>query len=149
MFEPKIFPHQENTEMADRGPEKKSPKTTITSVAPKEIVDHCKDAIVSITSEILLTTLSGPTIPTSGTNVTSTFVTSNGFFIRIEDKIFIVCPSAAVLIPPTELASRNRFPYVTTSDPTPDSKIPNAMTKVSRILVDRVQHSRMRTCICL
>jgi len=57
----------------------------------------------------------------------------NGFFIKDHR---IVCPAHLVVIPPTVLASANRYPFVSATPVTPTDVVPNYITKVSKILVD-------------
>ncbi|AYV86343.1 MAG: hypothetical protein Solumvirus5_10 [Solumvirus sp.] len=96
-----------------------------------EIYKKYNAAVVSITSEILLTPTAAPTIPPAG-RYSSIFLVGNGVFVRDHH---IVCPSSLVLIPPEQLANNNRYPYVSSSQPAPTGITPNVITSVSRILV--------------
>lgn len=107
---------------------------------PSELLCYFGDAVVSIETETLLTTLPDPedpdAIPQIGVDTFSYFMQGNGFFIK---KHYIVCPAHLVLIPPTVLASYNRYPFVVSPPAAPVADpgiLPNAMTKVSRILVN-------------
>jgi len=106
---------------------------------PSDILCYFGDAVVSIETETLLTTLPSQdpdAIPQIGVDTFSYFMQGNGFFIK---KHYIVCPAHLVLVPPTVLASYNRYPFVSATPVTPITDpgiLPNAMTKVSRILVN-------------
>lgn len=106
----------------------------MTDCKPEEaykIYKKYRSAVVGISSEIILTTLAAPGIPDS-TNSTTQFLVGNGFFVRDH---YIVCPAHLVTIPASQLATRNRYPYVSSSQPVPSGVTPNAITAVSRILV--------------
>ncbi len=89
------------------------------------------DAVVRINSEFSLTA-SGYS---SGLprDLSTYFISGNGFMVK---KHYIVCPAHLVLIPPSVLATNNRYPYVSAQVGVPTGTVPNAITQVSRILVD-------------
>lgn len=97
----------------------------------EEVFFKVQDAIVQIESSFTLTTDAGQLNPPL-TGRQDILIKGNGFFIR---KHYIVCPASLVLIPPSFLATNNRYPFVSITQPAPTGLIPNTMTKVSRILV--------------
>jgi len=103
---------------------------------PLDICDfYCKHkgAVVRIYGTYTLTN-TGYTEPGTLPEVLDyNVLVGNGFFLGKSHKI--VCPARLVLIPPTQLVNRVRFPYVsTTSEPV--DYVPNQTVKVSQILVD-------------
>jgi hypothetical protein len=99
---------------------------------PQDIYRKLRNAVVQINSEIILTPLGAPNIPTPE-DLTTIFLVGNGFFLCNHA---IVCPANLVLIPPEVLATKNRFPYVAVNQPAPSGVTPNTITAVSRILVN-------------
>lgn len=116
-------------------PKKDAPVEVKASPGASSVFSYVDGAIVGIRSQVILTTLSAPAVPTPA-NSSSHFVNGNGFFIKTENKHYIICPSSLVLIPPTVLSLNNRFPYVSLTTPAPPGTVPDVMTKASRILVD-------------
>jgi S1-C subfamily serine protease len=90
-------------------------------------------AVVNVHSQITLTTSVFPVVPPNLAGVTSYFLHGNGF---IGPGGYIIVPAHLVLIPPTLLLGANRYPYTSPSITAPTGAIPNALTQVSRILVD-------------
>lgn len=93
-----------------------------------EILFKYHDAVVAIQSMFTLTdSSSGDPEETK-----DYFLSGNGFFVQ---QGIIVCPASLVLIPSSYLSDRNRYPYVSNTQPDPTGDVPNVMTQVSRILV--------------
>lgn len=97
----------------------------------KRIFRRFCDAVVRVHSEFSLTL--EPYTNSLPLDYASYFLHGNGFFIAHN---IILCPAHLVLIPPTIIATNNRFPYENNQVPAPSGILPNRLVKVSRILVD-------------
>lgn len=98
----------------------------------RDLYECYKDAVVRVMSEFSLTA-SGYTTGAPPGDLASYFLSGNGFMVK---KHLVVCPAHLVLIPPTVLSTNNRYPYTATNVVAPTGTTPNAITQVSRILVD-------------
>lgn len=99
---------------------------------PENVFASIRKAIVRIRSSFSLTT-SGYVADTVPEDLASYFLSGNGFFIKCR---YIICPASLVLIAPSALATRNRFPYESPAILPPTGDIPNRMVRVNRVLVD-------------
>ena len=90
----------------------------------QEITCNVRDAVVSISGQIFLTEGSG-TSP-----ILTTIIKGNGFFIKGH---YIICPASLVLINPSLLRTRGRFPAY--SGPPTSLYYHNSTVRVSKVLV--------------
>lgn len=99
---------------------------------PPEIL-ACKfgPAVVTVQGQYSLTTAFPPTVPDPSTLA---YFSTCGNGALLKNRV-VACPSRLVLIPPTQLGTANRYPYVTKNVTAPTGNIPNTMTAVARVLV--------------
>ena len=99
----------------------------------EQIYKAKRNAVVGVQSQIFLTTSPGGTLPASLTGTAFATIAGSGWFIKNH---LIVVPAHLVLIPPTMLATRNRYPFISDTQPVPTNLIPNVQQRVSRILIN-------------
>lgn len=100
----------------------------------KELFDKVRQFVVGIKSQSYLTTL-GTDSP-----ATINFAENTIIYERVGTGTIMLggrieCPSELVLIPPLELANRNRYPFVSDVVPPPTGVVPDEIVIASRITV--------------
>lgn len=135
----------EEQSFSSESSESKSEKKCRKEVCVEDLCIRYASAVVRVNGEFSLTTSAFVAPPAPLPAYNSYFTQGNGFFIDHKDRKkkerrrFLICPASLVLIAPNVMGQNNRFPFVSNSDIVPPVgvvKVPNKMTKVSRIMVE-------------